>query len=236
MTMTTTNDVQERVHKRVQLLHRREAEMAGSISALEGSLVTSGTELERLQDLIEVSNKAKAVLESYAIEQQTDLQQSIESLCTRGLQTVFQERLEFKLEFKVLRGQPEVSFAVVSYVEDEPIEMDIPNSFGGGLAVVCAVLLRVIVLRYLVEQGKVEPILILDEPLAALSPNYPSDDSDSLRTRMATFLRSVCDELGVQIILVTHEPDYGEEADAFHIFRGGLGKDTEVLRGVRLGE
>lgn len=220
------------ISTRVDALSRREAELAGSISALKSSLAESGQRITTLSEAIAVADKAKAVLESYAVEQQSELQQSIEGLVTRGLQAVFRERLEFKMEFKVLRGQPEVSFSVVSYVDDEPVEMDIPNSFGGGLAVVCAVLLRVIVLRYLVAHGKVEPILILDEPLAALSPNYDERDAESLRTNMAEFLHVVSAELGVQIVLVTHEPDYGEYADNHWIFSGGLGKDTVVTAGV----
>lgn len=214
---------------RVAELQRREAHAAGTREALEASLKRSTDEIAELVAGISLAERSKAVLESYAVEQQTELQQSVEALCTRGLQAVFRKRLEFKMQFKVLRGQPECSFSVVSYVDDEPIEMDIPNSFGGGLAVVCAVLLRVIVLKYLVEQGRVEPILLLDEPLAALSPNYSSDDdAESLRSRMAEFLHSVAKELGIQIVLVTHEPDYEEAADVYHEFRGGLGSDTEV--------
>lgn len=220
------------VQSRVTALQRREAEMAGSIQSLEQALADSQQQIDTLAEMIDVADKAKVVLESYAIEQQTDLQNSVEALCTKGLQTVFQEDLEFKLHFKILRGQPEVSFTVVSNADDEPVEMDIPNSFGGGLAVVCSVLLRVIVLKYLVEQGRANPVLILDEPLAALSPNYSAEDAESLRARMASFLRAVCDELGVQILMVTHEPDYGEEADNYYIFRGGLGARTSVRREV----
>lgn len=217
---------------RVQALQRREAEMAGSIQTLIESLERSGESITTIAEAIEVSDKAKAVLESYAVAQQSELQQSVESLVTRGLQTVFQQDLAFRMHFRVLRGQPEVDFKVETKVGDEAIEMDIPNSFGGGLAVVCAVLLRVIVLRYLVEHGRVEPILILDEPLAALSPNYDELDTESLRTRMASFLRVVSEELGVQILLVTHEPDYSEHADVYHALTGGLGKDTEVTTRV----
>lgn len=216
------------VRERVDALLRREAKVAGSIQTTEQTLAESQKQLAELATKIDVADKSKAVLESYAIEQQNDLQESVETLCTKGLQTVFQQPLEFKLHFKIMRGQPEVNFTVISYLDDEPIEMDIPNSFGGGLAVVCSVLLRVIVLKYLVEQGKAAPVLILDEPLAALSPNYTADDAESLRTRMASFLRTVSDELKVQIVLVTHEPDYGVEADRYYIFRGGLGQDTVV--------
>jgi DNA repair exonuclease SbcCD ATPase subunit len=226
--MTTSTDISARV----DALARREAELAGSVAALKTSLVESGARITTLAEAIEVADKAKAVLESYAVEQQAELQQSVESLVTRGLQTVFQERIEFKMTFAIVRNQPEVSFAVVSYIDDEPIEMDIPNSFGGGLAVVTAVLLRIIVLRYLVAHGTVEPILVLDEPLAALSPNYEEYHAESLRTRMAEFLRVAADELGIQLIVVTHEPDYGDYADKHYIFSGGLGKDTVVTAGV----
>lgn len=213
---------------RVQALQRREAELAGSIQALTASLENNTQQITDLAEAIEVCDKAKAVLESYALDQQTDLQQAVESLVTRGLQTVFQEDLRFKLDFKVVRNQPEVSFSIVSQVGEETVETDIVNSYGGGLAVVCATLLRIIVLRYLVAHGKVDPILILDEPLAALSPHYGERDAESLRTRMAEFLRVVADELGVQLLLVTHEPDYGVYADKHFVFSGGLNSDTVV--------
>lgn len=220
------------VATRVQALQRREAEMSGAIATLTSSLDLSGQSIASLEEAVDVANKAKALLESYAVDQQAELKVAVEGLVTRGLQTVFEERLEFRMNFTTLRDQPDVSFAVVSYIDDEPFEMDIPNSFGGGLAVVCAVLLRVIVLRYLVEHGRVDPILVLDEPLAALSPNYSETNAENLRTRMAMFLRTVADELGVQLVLVTHEPDYGDYADVHHVFSGGLGADTKVVAGA----
>lgn len=213
---------------RVATLQRAEAELAGSVSTLQQSVEVNEAEVLQLASYIDIAEKAKAVLESYAVEQQTELQQAVESLCTRGLQAVFQKPLEFKMHFKVLRGQPECSFSVISRVGDEPVEMDIPNSFGGGLAVVCAVLLRVVVLKYLVEQGKVAPLLVLDEPLAALSPDYSAGEAESLRSHMAEFLGSVSRELGVQILMVTHEPDYEDAADMYYEFAGGLGEDTTV--------
>lgn len=230
MRQTALISLNEELPARVEALRRREAKMAGSIAALESELISAQQSIASLSADVDIADRAKAVLETYAIEQQNDLQTSLEDLCTRGLRAVFHRDLEFKVTFKVMRGQPEVSFSVVSYVDGEPIEMDIANSFGGGLAVVCGVLLRVVVLKYLVEQGRVAPVLILDEPLAALSPSYPSDDEDSLRSRMALFLRAVCDELGVQIVLITHEPDYGEHADQYYTFRGGLGSKTVVRR------
>lgn len=218
----------EKLQGRVSALRRLEAEMAGSIAALESELTSSQVMIDSLAVDVDIADRAKAVLETYAIEQQNELQASLEDLCTRGLKTVFQQELEFKVDFKVMRGQPEVSFSVVTYIDGEPVSLDIANSFGGGLAVVCGVLLRVVVLKYLVEQGLASPVLILDEPLAALSPSYPSDAEESLRSRMALFLRAVCDELGVQIVLITHEPDYGEHADRYYTFRGGLGNKTVV--------
>lgn len=232
MLMMTLKSLIDQVSARVQALTRREAEVSGAISTLSSDLAEYRQLISGLLSEVDVADRSKAVLEAYAVEQQNDLQSSIEDLCTRGLQTVFQQPLEFKMDFKIMRGQPEVSFSVVSYINGDAFEMDIPNSFGGGLAVVCAVLLRIIVLKYLVEQGKVSPVLILDEPLAALSPSYPSDEAESLRSRMASFLRAVCDELNVQIILVTHEPDYGDEADSYYVFKGGLGNSTTVVRGL----
>jgi ABC-type lipoprotein export system ATPase subunit len=63
-----------------------------------------------------------------------------------------------------------------------------------------------------------------------LSPQYEGQDevANGYRERMADFLRELTEQTDLQIIMVTHEPEYGRVADVHHRFSGGLGKMSKV--------
>jgi ABC-type nitrate/sulfonate/bicarbonate transport system ATPase subunit len=87
---------------------------------------------------------------------------------------------------------------------DAPVIIDTPvlEARGGGMAVVVAFLLRLVIL--LLTPGA-RRILLLDEPFAFVSAEFES--------RVAEFLRELCDSAGVQVIMVTHSAAYGDVAD-----------------------
>lgn len=227
--METLNRLQPRVNE----LRKKSFELTGALRQLEESNQQQVDKIASLKSYADIAAKAKKLLETYALEQQEELQGAIEGLVTEGLQKVFEENLHFKVKYKIVQDVPNCVFSVLSFTGEEEVEHDIANSFGGGLAVVCGVLLRIVVLSYLVKLGSARPILILDEPLAALSPSYENNE-ESLRERMAQFLRTLSIDFGIQILLVTHEEDYGKYSDAYYIFEGGLGKPTRVTDATAL--
>ena len=180
------------------------------------------------------TEKAVWLLQSYAEAQQKEVIEKVENIVTSGLRAVFQnETLSFVLSYSQNKAggrtkTPEVTMAVYYDYGGEEVKGDIRNSFGGGLSVVVSVLLRVVVTIFLGE--RVRPILFLDEALKDLSPEYADQDSaaSGYRDRMAEFLKKLTQEVNVQIIFVTHEPNYSAVAEIDHRFFGSIGKSPRV--------
>ena len=178
------------------------------------------------------------LLQQYADFQQKEVIDKIEGIVTAGLQTVFSNKtLEFKLYYSMTKSgtkkkAPEITMAVFYDYAGQQVKGDIKNSFGGGLSVVVATLLRIIIVWLL--STKVRPILFLDETLKDLSPEYPDQDtvSSGYRDRMAEFLHSLTQDTNIQIVMVSHEPNYSERADVDYRFHGSIGKSPKVIKKV----
>lgn len=203
----------------------------GAKGVLESKVIELDEQIGSLESEILSVEKAMWLLQQYAENQQNILAERIEGIVSKGLRAVFQDdSLEFKLTYsETKKGDkkktPEVTMAVLHDYHGQVVEGDLKDSFGGGLSVVAATLLRIVVVLHLGH--RVDPVIILDEPLKDLSPNYDGE-IDGYRQRMADFLRTLVDETDLQIIMVSHEPEYGRVADVHHRFTGAAGKDTKV--------
>lgn len=210
----------------------------GARDALSSRLTSITGEIRESETRIVTTEKAMWLLQQYGEQQQKQITSHIESVVTKGLQAVFQNpTLEFRLKYsETKKGDkkklPEIKMAVFYDYNGERVEGSLRSSFGGGLSVVAAVLLRIVVTLHM--KHKINPVLILDEPLRDLSPSYSTGDtSDGYRERMSDFLRVLCNETNVQLIVVSHEPEYGRVADIHHEFSGGLGGQTKVKTTIR---
>ena len=179
------------------------------------------------------TEKAVYLLQKYSEDQQAMLASRVEDIVTAGLRAVFQNsNLVFKLHYseskKGIKKSPEVTMSVLYDHGDSQVSGDLRQSFGGGLAVVAAALLNVIVVLQLAP--RVQPVVLWDEPLKDLSPPYEGQDATTsgYRERMADFLRTLVDETDLQIIMVSHEPEYGRVADYHHRFNGGIGQVATI--------
>ena len=207
----------------------------GAFNIIQKQVTEVEGEVQLLSDEVVTNEKAIQLLQKYAESQQNMLSARIEGTVTSGLRAVFQDNnLEFKLTYSetktgAKKKTPEVRMSVLyTGATGEPVSGNLQNSFGGGLSVVAAVLLNIIVVLYM--EPRVRPILFLDEPLKDLSPAYDGQDSIAAgyRERMGDFLRSLVDNTDLQVILVSHEPEYARVADINHKLLGGIGKITKV--------
>jgi len=154
---------------------------------------------EEAKSVVAVFEKVMLLFNNMGEEAQDILRSKLETLVSYGLQVVFQEKYQFKMNTRILRGQVSMEFTVIK----DGIETDVMFSHGGGIAVVVAFILQFVVLAIL--KGVVAPVLVMDEALAQLSENY--------RERMALFIRELVDKTDIQIIFVTHQLVYCDVAD-----------------------
>jgi DNA repair exonuclease SbcCD ATPase subunit len=150
---------------------------------------------------LSISNydKALAIFHSLSSVVQEHFTQSIEDLISEGLTSVFETSLQFKITPEIKGGQAVMQFSILN---EDGTETDILDARGGGLSALCGVLLRIVLLRLM--DDKVRQILLLDEPLSHLSSAYVPAAGE--------LLRRLSDELDIQIVMVTHQPEFADNA------------------------
>ena len=145
---------------------------------------------------VEAADVALSALHAVRDVTTARVQQTVADLCTEGLRIVFDDpavRLEVRAVER--RGVVEADLVLVrGGIETDPLEGN-----GGGLVANAAAMMRLVMVRLLAPRG-LAPVLVLDEPFAALSAGH--------REAMAQTLEDVAAALGIQVITITH-------ADAF---------------------
>lgn len=176
------------------------------------ALAKRGKQLEAqtllLNEQINHYDKAILLLTTIGEERQEAAQRQIESLVTNGLQTIFGPTLSFHLVQSVRSKRPEVDFIVRSTLSDGKIIDTAPEARGGGYQAVIGVLLRIVIL--LLQHKDKETPLILDETFTHLSEKF--------RPAVGEFLKQLVKETGIQIIMVTHHPEFALYGDKIYQF------------------
>lgn len=205
--------VSQELAARVREARTRVDREAGAAQQLAITGQRAEAEAAALRELLEQHERVARLLTSIGEHAQESAKAQIEDLVTRGLQVIFGEELFFRLVQTVKGNQASLEFVIRSIYDkppDEeaqtygPISVDTPvlEARGGGMAVVVAFMLRLVVL--LLTPGA-RRVLFLDESFAHVSAGY--------EPRVAEFLREVCDKAGTQIILITHSDAYADFAD-----------------------
>jgi len=129
--------------------------------------------------------------------------ESFSRIITEGLRAIyFDQEITFDIEVDQKRGKICVNFVLEQNgVREHPLE-----GFGGGVSSIVSILLRLLVIL----KADLARYLILDESLAALSDNYVEGCGE--------FLRKLCKDMGVNVLLITHNQDFVDLAD--HAYMG----------------
>lgn len=141
--------------------------------------------------------------------------QSIAELGTTALRHVIHDQ---DLTFKILQDPKLNRLAMRFAIEDGGVEGDPLASFGGGAVVLLSMVLRLAVMA---RMGMVN-LLILDESMMALANKYVPAAAD--------FMRRLSEETGVNILMVTHNPEYLAHA---HVAYEGRKDGSLKLRRLR---
>ena len=127
---------------------------------------------------------------------------AVESILTDGLRSVFDDQdLSVKAELELSRGKVSVDLTTIQRHIQSVVEGSGPDTFGGSVVTLQSILLRTIII---LRRG-LRPVLFLDETLPAVDSNYTAN--------IAVFLSDLCKKLGMDILVVTHNPTLFEMAD-----------------------
>ncbi len=165
-------------------------------------------EIASLNSTADELERVTVLFNSLGEDRQNEAQEKIEGIVTSGLQMIFDESLSFHISQSTKAKSAHVDFTVRTTLPGSVVETGVLDARGGGLSAVIGFLLRLVTM--LLERGPREDnILVLDETFAHVSAEYLEP--------LGQFLREIRDKTGVQIIMVTHQPEFAEYAD--NVFR-----------------
>jgi hypothetical protein len=160
-------------------------------------------EIATLEELAAQYARVAALLTTVGEEAQETARGRFEALATRALRHVFGENLSFGLVAGESGGQATLEAVIRSDYGGTITETPVLTARGGGMAAVTGFVMRLVML--LLTPG-VRRILFLDESFGFVSESYVP--------RVASLLRDVADQAGVQVVLATHNPVFAQYADS----------------------
>jgi len=148
---------------------------------------------------------------------QMNIQNQIESLVTMAIRSVYERDFKFLVEFEIKRNKTECLLRVQEG-EKEPY---IPKEDqGGGLLDVISLALRIVL--WSMEKPRSRNIFILDEP---------GKWTGVLIVKFGEMLKEISKELGLQILMVTHDSELVEIADrAWKVIHDGRFSEVKLLQ------
>jgi hypothetical protein len=158
--------------------------------------------------------RAAALLSSLVEGEQAQTLTVVEELVTEGLQSIFGPEYEFKMLVDRKRSQVSIDFRLITHWPDRDHVTPLAGARGGGLLAVIGFVLRVVLLSLFKERSRL--MLVLDESFGQVSSEYTEP--------LMHFVKKLIDELGVQVVMVTHDPAWLEVADRAYRFRMSEGQ------------
>jgi DNA repair exonuclease SbcCD ATPase subunit len=178
-------------------------------------LQSAETDEKNLKYRADLHQKCTEIFKSWLEDSLDKNVNSIAQLATTGLKHVLGDQ---ELEFHIKPDPQKNRLAMKFLVEEDGNEGDPLSSFGGGAAIVVSLVLRLAVMARM-NMGN---LLLLDETMSALSAIYIPACAD--------FMRQLSEQTGVNILMVTHNPEFIANA---HVAYEGHKDDSFKLRKIR---
>lgn len=184
--MYSIENIKEKIHKR-----------NGELDRIKLNLKTLKKEINSKKERMNNAKQAQELVQAYAGEVQNSLKNHIELFCSLALQTVLKEPYKINIDFVKRRGRIEADFW---------LEIDgkkrIPEMAGGGVRDLIGMALRF----GLWSATGTRNLLLLDEPLVHLK-------GEEMPKKGVEALKLLSQKLGLQIIMVSHDPELIAGAD-----------------------
>jgi DNA repair exonuclease SbcCD ATPase subunit len=166
-------------------------------------------EIKILTDQQEKHVKARYVLTEVSRNTQQRFKDRVETLITLAIQSVFERPFKFKLNMEMARNK----FSCFPVVEEEGNEYIPSEEMGGGILDIISFAFRIVL--WSLKSPRSRSLFILDEPMKFVG-------KDELLQRAVMMIKEISERMGLQFVIVTHEPQIAEIADkAYGIIHNG---------------
>ena len=184
----------------------KKAQIQKSISSLNLSTKEKKKNLRRHE-------QAREVIREVGLKTQSQLSFHISDITSLALDAVFNDPYALIAEFVQRRNKTECDL----YFERDGNRVDPLSASGGGAVDVAAFALRVA--SWSMQRPKSRSTLILDEPLRFLSADH--------QEKASVMIKELSKKLGIQFIIITHEPILASYADK--IFEVKIRKGITII-------
>jgi len=200
----------------VQNLRSKADKALGRRSAVQSRIADTEAKIAKLTADEAKLDKVVELFKLLIDKEITDNVQAVEKLLTEGLRAVFDDQdLWVQAEVEAKHGKVSVELVTHQRHPDGNVVAGVSNeAFGGAVTTVQSVLLR---LSVLLRRG-LRPVIFLDESLPAINQTYIGN--------MSKFLQSLCSRMGVDILMVSHDPLLIEAAHKAYQIRKDNGEAT----------
>jgi hypothetical protein len=167
---------------------------------------------------------AQAVVQGLADQARQEFRGDVNRLVTMVVRSVFTEDFSFDMQMSTEGGRLQCKPVVIERVEDVEIEYAPKDDMGGSVLDPIGFALRVVLQQF--QRSRTRGMFVLDEPMK----NVGHGD---LLNQAGAMMAEVSHEVGLQLIVITHEPELAELADrAYQVVRGNNGESSiEVIVG-----
>lgn len=187
-------------------------------SILQKELKKSRSDLAEKQSLYADYFEAREIVTEVIRLTQQNFKDRVEPLVEMAIRSVFEKPYEFKLIFEKKRNQLECRPVVI----ENGVERTPKNDLGGSVVDIISFALRVIL--WAIEKPRSRNIMLLDEPFK----NIGQQEELLLAGQV---LRDVTDDLGLQLIVVTHSPEFAEIADTvYEVSNDGIESKVKMVK------
>ena len=183
----------------IQNLRQKLEQQKGQRQQIEKSLTTLRTTLTDDKRSLRRHEQAREIVREVGIATQNQISFHISDITSLALDAVFDNPYELKVEFVQRRNKTECD---LTFVRDG-MQIDPLTASGVGAVDVAAFALRIA--SWSMAHPKSRNVIILDEPFKFLSENY--------QDRASAMVKELSEKLGLQFIIVTHEPILASYAD-----------------------
>lgn len=180
----------------------------GAKGRIQRQLTEARESKERLANRLKMIEEAQVFLQSVAQNTQEKLKFQIEDVVNLALESVFPNEYVFQMNFNVSRGKTEAELVFTDRRTGQTI--DPMEASGGGVVDLTCFALRIS--GYALESGT-DNLIILDEPFKFISRD--------LQERAGEILKKLSEKMNLQIIMVTHIPEFIDVADRVFLVKKG---------------
>lgn len=175
-------------------------QVKGSKLQLEKNLVETKYNKKLFEKKLKLVEEAQVFLQTVAQNTQEKLKFDIEAIVNLALESVFPDEYLFQMNFEVSRGKTEAELVFQDKRTGQTI--DPMEASGGGVVDLTCFALRIA--AFALESGT-DNLIILDEPFKFISRD--------LQERAGEILKTLSKKMNLQILMVTHIPEFIEVAD-----------------------